>query len=54
MRKGWKIRIEERRYFEEKKEQQKELAMIHKFIQQKIEHDIQMRLHEMRGKNELN
>ena len=54
MRKGWKTRIDERRYFEEKKEQQEELAMMHKFMQQKMEHDIQMKLQEMRGNNEIN
>ena len=54
MRKGWKTRIDERRYFEEKKEQQEELAMMHKFMQQKMEHDIQVRLQEMRGNNEIN
>jgi hypothetical protein len=54
MKKGWKTRIDERRYFEEKKEQQEELAMMHKFMQQKMDHDIQMKLQEMRGNNELN
>lgn len=54
MRKGWKTRIDERRYFEEKKEQQEELAVMHRFMQQKMDHDIQMRLQEMRGNNELN
>jgi hypothetical protein len=54
MRKGWKTRIEERRYFEEKKKEQEEFAMMRKFMQQKMEHDIQMRLQEMRENNELN
>ena len=54
MRKGWKIRIDERRYFEEKKEQQEELAMMHNFMKQKMDHEIQMKLQEMRGNNELN
>jgi len=54
MRKGWKTRIEERRYFEEKREEQQELAMLRRFVQQKMEHDIQMQLHEMRKNHELN
>ena len=28
MRKGWKTRIDERRYFEEKKKEQEEFAMM--------------------------
>ena len=54
MRKGWKTRIDERRYFEEKKDQQAELAVMRRFMQQKMEQDIQMRLQEMRKNNELN
>ena len=54
MRKGLKNRIYERRYFEEKREQQEELAVMHRFMQQKMDHDIQMRLKEMRENNELN
>jgi hypothetical protein len=54
MRKGWKTRIDERRYFEEKREQQEELAVMHRFMQQKMDHDIQMRLKEMRENNEIN
>lgn len=54
MRKGWKTRIEERRYFEEKKKEQEEFAMMRQFMQQKMEHEIQIKLQEMRGNNELN
>ncbi len=54
MRKGWKTRIEERRYFEEKKEKQEELAVMREFMRQKMQHDIQIRLQEMRENNELN
>lgn len=54
MRKGWKTRIEERRYFEEKREEQQELAMLRRFVQQKMEQDIQMQLHEMRKNHGLN
>ena len=54
MRKGWKTRIEERRYFEEKKEERQELVMLRRFVQQKMEQDIQMQLHEMRKNHELN
>lgn len=54
MRKGWKTRIEERIYFEEKKKEQQEFAMMRQFMHQKMEHDIQVRLQEMRENNELN
>jgi|LakMenEpi03Aug12_release.lakeMendotaPanAssembly.Ray.scaffolds.fasta_scaffold3015387_2 hypothetical protein len=54
MRKGWKTRIEERRYFEEKREEQHELAMLRRFVQQKMEHDIERQLHEMRRNHEIN
>ena len=54
MKKGWKTRIDERRYFEEKKKEQEELAVIHRFMQQKMEHDLRVALHVMRGNNELN
>lgn len=54
MRKGWKTRIEERRYFEEKREEQQELAMLRRFAQQKMEHDIEMQLQKMRENNVIN
>lgn len=54
MKKGWKTRIEERRYFEEKMEERQELVMLRRFVQQKMEQDIQMQLHEMRKNHELN
>jgi len=54
MKKGWKTRIDERIYFEEKKKEQEEFAMMRKFMNQKMEHEIQMKLQEMRGNNELN
>lgn len=54
MRHGWKTRIDERRYFEEKKKEQEELAMMRIFMRQKMEHDLRLALHEMRENNELN
>jgi hypothetical protein len=54
MRKGWKTRIEERRYFEEKKKEQEEFAVMRKFMQQKMDHEIHIRLKEMRENNEIN
>lgn len=54
MRKGWKTRIEERRYFEEKREEHYELAMLRRFVQQRMEHDFQMQLQQMRKNHEIN
>lgn len=52
MRKGWKTRIEERRYFESKKEEREEKAAMRHFVMQRMQADLQERIAEMKANNE--
>ncbi len=54
MRKGWKTRIEERRYFEHKKEEREEKAAMRHFVMQRMQADIEQRLAEMKANHEIN
>lgn len=54
MRKGWKTRIEERRYFENKKEEREEKAAMRHFVMQRMQADIEQRLAEMKANHEIN
>lgn len=53
MRKGWKTRIEERRYFEEKKEEREQKAMIFRMMQARFLQQMQAEM-EQRDKHEIN
>lgn len=54
MKHGWKTRIEERRYFEEKKEQREQEIIIRRFANSKMEFELKQKLDLMRRSNELN
>lgn len=54
MRKGWKTRIEERRYFEHKKEEREEKAAVRQFVLQRMQADLQERIAEMKANHEIN
>lgn len=54
MRKGWKTRIEERKYFEERKNDREEKAAVRQFVMQRMQADIEQRLAEMRANHEIN
>ena len=54
MRKGWKTRIEERKYFEERKQDREDKAAMRQFVMQRMNADIEQRLAEMRANHEIN
>lgn len=54
MRHGWKTRIEERRYFEEKKEQREQLSALRRIAIAQVHANIQEELEEMKKNHEIN
>lgn len=54
MRHGWKTRIEERRYFEEKKFEREQLAMMKKIAIAELHEKIREELREAKGSYEIN
>lgn len=52
MRKGWKTRIDERRYFENKKEEREEKAAVRQFVMQRMQADLEQRIAEMKENHE--
>lgn len=54
MKHGWKTRIEERKYFEEKKEQREQEIIIRRFANSQMEFELKQKLDLMRRSNELN
>lgn len=52
MRKGWKTRIDEREYFEEKKRMREEKSAIYHLMKSQIEYDLRIRLLKERERNE--
>lgn len=54
MRHGWKTRIEERKYFEEKKEMREHETVIRRMAMAQLESDIKQGIERMRRNNELN
>ena len=52
MRKGWKTRIEERRYFENKKDEREEKAAMRQFVMQRMQAEFQERIAEMKANHE--
>jgi hypothetical protein len=53
MRKGWKTRIDERRYFENKKQERDEKAAFFRMVREQMYQHMQMEL-ATRGKHEIN
>lgn len=54
MRKGWKTRIDERRYFEKKKEEREEKAAVRQFVMERMQADMEQRIAEMKANHEIN
>ena len=54
MRKGWKTRIDERVYFEEKKEEREQRLALLNMVRSKMDHDYKMQLQNMRENHEIN
>ena len=54
MRHGWKIRIEERRYYEEKKEQREQLSIMRRMAIAQLNANINQELEEMKRNHEIN
>jgi hypothetical protein len=54
MKKGWKTRIQEREYFENKKNLREEKAAFLALMKQKMEMEYQLRLQELKDNHEIN
>jgi hypothetical protein len=54
MKKGWKTRIIEREYFENKKNLREEKAAFLALMKQKMEMEYQLRLQELKDNHEIN
>jgi len=54
MRHGWKTRIDERRYFEEKKQEREDKQVFMTMVRRKMAQDFEEQLNEMRGNHEIN
>lgn len=54
MRHGWKIRIEERRYFEEKKEQREQISIMRRMAIAQLNANINEQIEEMKKNHEIN
>ena len=54
MRHGWKTRIEERRYFEEKKEDREQLTIMRQMAMKHMEMQNEQILQEMKKNHEIN
>jgi len=54
MRHGWKTRIEERKYFEEKKELREQETMLRRIAMAELQENLRRSMREMRNSNELN
>ena len=52
MRKGWKTRIDERRYFENKKEEREEKSAVRQFVMQRMQADLQEQIAMMKANHE--
>ena len=54
MRHGWKTRIDERKYFEEKKQIREEKAAILSLMRKKMEYEYQLHIQELKDNHEIN
>jgi hypothetical protein len=53
MTKGWKTRIEERRYFETKRYEREERLQIMSFIRMKMDQDLSLAIAKMQHEKEM-
>lgn len=54
MRHGWKIRIDERMYFENKKQERQERIEIMNMLRKKVELEMMAHLNDMKENHEIN
>jgi hypothetical protein len=54
MRHGWKTRIEERKYFEEKKEQREHDRILRRMAMAELANHVSSQVEQLRRNNELN
>jgi hypothetical protein len=54
MKHGWKTRIEERKYFEEKKEQREHERVLRRMALAQLESHVSNQVEQLRRNNELN
>lgn len=54
MRHGWKIRIEERKYFEEKKAEREHERVLRRMAMAQLETHVNNQIEQLRRNNELN
>lgn len=54
MRHGWKIRIEERKYFEEKKAEREHERVLRRIAMAELQESLRRSMNQMRGSNEIN
>jgi len=54
MRHGWKIRIQERKYFEEKKEQREQIRIMRRMAIAELNANVQEQMEELRRNHEIN
>lgn len=54
MRKGWKTRIEERKYFEERIEERLARQSALEYFEKRMQLELQQRLAEMKANHEIN
>ena len=54
MRHGWKTRIEERKYFEEKKQMREEKVVLLNMVRRKMEAEYQLHMQELKENHEIN
>lgn len=54
MRHGWKIRIEERRYFEEKKEQREQISIMRRMAIAELNEKMRENMEEWRKTHAIN
>ena len=54
MNHGWKTRIEERKYFEDKKEQREQERILRRMAMAQLETQVSSQIEQLRRNNELN
>lgn len=54
MRHGWKTRIEERKYFEEKKEMREQEQILRRMAMAQLANQVSSQVEQLRRNNELN
>lgn len=54
MRKGWKTRMDERQYFENKRYERQERQYMMQLIKMKMDQDLAIEVAKLRDRNEIN